>query len=525
MPLDYRTYEEAKEKFRWSERWSLFDGSKERFNIAHECIDRHPPEETAIRIKFADGRTEAYSFSEFSAYTRRFANFLEDSGIAFGDRVAILLFPSKELYVAMMGAFRRGAVAVMCFPLFGPEAVNFRLAKSGAKAIVTTREAKGLIDPDLAKKLNLKIILAEDLLESLRRRSDRYDWKTNIDTPCMMQFSSGTTGEPKSILYRHGAISLAGVVMKLGNGLRPEDTYFCPSSPGWGHGIWYGTIAPLIHGKAIGTYSGKFDPERVLEAIEEWGVTNMAAIASHYRIIMDSGKADRYRVKLNKVSYTGEAMTKETVAAIRKAWGIYPNVQYGTTEAGPISMDFMGFDDWVIKPGSLGKPMIGGVKVAILDENEEEVQAGTIGQVAIWRNDAWMKIGDSAYSDEDGYLWYVSRIDDVIISAGYTIGPIEVEGAVMKHPAVEECAVIGSPDRDRGDLVKAIVVLKPENRPSDALAEEIKVFVRTRLSKHEYPREIEFVTELPKTPDGKIKRKDLRQRERILKQGSNSLRT
>jgi acetyl-CoA synthetase len=514
MSLDYHSYEEAKKNFRWGERWTLFDGTKDRFNIAHECIDRHPPNEVAIRIKFADGRTEIYTFGLFSEYTRRFANFLENLGIAFGEKVAVLLFPSIELYVAMMGTFRRGAVVVMCFPLFGPEAINFRLEKSEARAIVTTQDMVKLIDPGLLKKLHLRIILADTLLERLHENSAIYDWKSNINTLCMMQFSSGTTGEPKSIMYRHGAISLAGVVMKIGNGLTFNDTYFCPSSPGWGHGIWYGTIAPLIHGKAVGTYSGKFDPEKVLEALQEWEVTNMAAISSHYRLIMESGKVGQYKLKLKKINYTGEAMSKELIETIHKSWGIYPYVQYGTTEAGPISLDFAGFDDWVVKPGSLGKPMVGGVKVAILDENESEVPPGKIGQVALWRNNSWFKIGDSAYADEDGYLWYVSRIDDVIISAGYTIGPIEVEAAVIKHPAVEECAVIGSPDKDRGDVVKALVVLKKEYEPLESLGEEIKAFVKSRLSKHEYPREIEFLKELPKTPDGKIKRKELKERER-----------
>jgi acetyl-CoA synthetase len=517
MSLDYRSYEEAKEKFHWGERWNLFDGTKDHFNIAHECIDRHPVDDTAIRIKFADGRTATYTFGQFSKYTRCFANHLEENGVAFGAKVAILLFPSIELYTAMMGTFRRGAVAVMCFPLFGPEAINFRLAKSGAKAIVTTKAMTNLIDSELAKKLDLKIIYADDLLTDLQKHPDTYHWQTDVNTLCMMQFSSGTTGEPKSVMYRHGAITLAGVVMKLGNGLKADDTYFCPSSPGWGHGIWYGTIAPLIHGKAIGTFSGKFDADKVLEALQDWGITNMAAISSHYRIIMESPNVENYKVKLRKINYTGEAMTKDTMAAIHRVWGIYPNVQYGTTEAGPISMDFMGFDDWVIKPGSLGKPMIGGVRVAILDENEKEVPPGTPGQVALWRNNAWFKMGDSAYADKDGYLWYVARIDDVIISAGYTIGPIEVEGALNKHPSIEESAVVGSPDKDRGDLVKAIIVLKEGRLPTEELAEEIKAFVRTKLSKHEYPREIEFIKELPKTPDGKIKRKQLRERERQMK--------
>jgi acetyl-CoA synthetase len=319
MSLDYHSYEEAKEKFRWSERWALFDGTKERFNIAHECIDRHSADDVPIRIKFADGRTEIYKFQEFSAYTQRFANYLEILGVASGERVAVLLFPSIELYVAMMGTFRRGAVVIMCFPLFGPEAINFRLEKSEAKAIVTTQDMVKLIDPELSRKLNLRIIFVDNLLDRLQEYGPIYDWKSDINTPCMMQFSSGTTGAPKSIMYRHGAISLAGVVMKIGNGLKPDDTYFCPSSPGWGHGIWYGTIAPLIHGKAIGTYSGKFDPERVLEALQEWGVTNMAAISSHYRLIMQSGKVGQYKLKLKRINCTGEAMSKELIETIHKS--------------------------------------------------------------------------------------------------------------------------------------------------------------------------------------------------------------
>ncbi len=517
MALDYRSYEEAKEKFRWSERWALYDGTKERFNIAHECIDRHPPEEIAIRIKFGDGHAEMYTFGQFSDYTKRFANYLERLGVGFEERVAILLFPSIELYVSMMGTFRRGAAAVMCFPLFGPEAINFRLEKSQAKAIVTMKSMESLIDPELAKKLGLKVIYVDDLLERLQAESPRYDWKTDAQTLCMMQFSSGTTGAPKSVLYRHGAITLAGVIMKLGNGLKPSDTYFCPSSPGWGHGIWYGTIAPLILGKAVGTFSGKFDAAKVLEALRDWGVTNMAAISSHYRLIMDVPNVESYKLKIEKINYTGEAMSKALIEKIHRVWGIYPYVQYGTTEAGPISMDFAGFDDYVVKPGSLGKPMIGGVRAAIIDENEKEVPTGTIGQVAQWKGNRWMKIGDSAYADEDGYLWYVSRIDDVIISAGYTIGPVEVEGALNQHPCVEESAVVASPDKDRGDLVKALVVLKAGCQPGDALVDEIKAFVRTKLSKHEYPREIEFIDALPKTPDGKIKRKELKERERRIK--------
>lgn len=519
MTLDYKTYEDAKENFRWNERWALFDGDKKQFNIAHECIDRHPGHEVSIRIKFEDGRTETYTFGEFSKLTSQFANLLERSGIGSGDKVALLLFPSIEFYVSMFGVFRRGAVVVPCFPLFGPDAVAFRLEKSGAKAIVTTKDMVHMIDPELVKKLDLKFIFAEDLVERLEKESDQYDWDTDVNSLCMMQFSSGTTGAPKSVMYRHGAITVSAVVMKFGVGLGPDDVYFCPSSPAWGHGIWYGTISPLIFGKAIGTFSGKFDAEECLKALDDWKVTVMSAISSHYRVIVESEMCDKYKLRLKKISYTGEALTKSLVETIQRKWGLVPYCQYGTTEAGPITLDYAGFEDWVVKPGSLGKPMIGGVKVAVLDEHEKEVSPGEIGEIAFWRDGKWVRIGDSAHVDEDGYFWYISRIDDVIISAGYTIGPIEVEGSLLKHPAVEECAVVGSPDRDRGDLVKGFIKLNKGYEPTAALGKEIQEFVKTRLSKHEYPREIEFIDELPKTPDGKIKRKELKQREKEKKLG------
>jgi acetyl-CoA synthetase len=333
----------------------------------------------------------------------------------------------------------------------------------------------------------------------------------------MMQFSSGTTGAPKSVMYRHGAITVGAVTMKFGNGITADDIYFCPSSPAWGHGIWYGTISPLIFGISIGTVSGKFSAEKALEALEEWGVTNMAAISSHYRLIFGSEGAANFNLKLKKMSYTGEPMPKKVMETIYERFGRYPYVQYGSTEAGPITLDFLGFQDYKVKPGSLGKPMVGGFEVAVFDEKGNQLPPGEVGQIGISRNNAWTMVGDSAYVDEDGYFWYVSRIDDVIISRGYTIGPIEVEEVLNKYPAVEESAVVGSPDKDGVDLVKAFIRLKQGLPASDELKEEIMMFVKTKLSKHEYPKEIEFIEELPKTPDGKIKRKELKQKERYAK--------
>jgi acetyl-CoA synthetase len=210
----------------------------------------------------------------------------------------------------MFGIFKRGAVVVPCSPLFGSEAVGFRLEKSDAKAIVTSKAQEKLVAPELARKLNLRFILIEELMENLKRESPSFSPKTDANTLAMMQFSSGTTGAPKSVKYRHGAITVGAVTMKFGNGITSDDIYFCPSSPAWGHGIWYGTISPLIFGISVGTLSGKFSAEKALEALEEWGVTNMAAISSHYRLIFGSEEAANFNLKLKKMCYTGEPMPK-----------------------------------------------------------------------------------------------------------------------------------------------------------------------------------------------------------------------
>jgi acetyl-CoA synthetase len=508
--LDYKTYAEAAEHFEWNERWDVFDGTKENFNITHECVDRHPRDEYALRIKFDDRRTESYTFGELSSLTSKFANLLERNGVKAGDRVAVLLFPSLAFYVTMFGVYKRGAVLIPCFPLFGPEAINFRLENGQVTTLVTTKDNTHLVDPELAERLKLKYIYVEDIKQLLANEYDVYTPKTASNELCMIQFSSGTTGTPKPIRYTHGAISVAAAVMKFAGGLKPDDNYFCCSSPGWGHGIWYGTISPMIFGKAAGAYSGKFDGEICLEALEEFEITNIAGIASHFRVILATGKANQYKLKLRFLTYSGEKMSMDLINQIRDTWGLVPYTQFGTTEVGPIAVDYGGFDDWVVKPGSVGKPMVGGLKVKIVDENGNELPRGQIGQVALQKKDHLERISDEAYEDEDGYFWYVGRIDDVIISNGYTIGPIEVEQSIMKHPAVLECAVVGVPDKDRGERVKAFVVLQDGYVPSDTLKKEIQEFVRDKLSKHEYPRELEFIEAIPKTPDGKIKRKMLK---------------
>jgi acetyl-CoA synthetase len=505
MRMEYTSYKEFRENFKLSERWEVFDGNRNDLNIAHECVDRQPKGKTAIRIKFVDGRRETYTFGELSRLTSQFANMLKGLGVNAGDSVAIVLNPSLEFYVALFGILKRGAVAVSCSPLFGPEAIEYRVTKSNAKMVVTHRDKLELIEDGLVPHL----VIADELREQIQSEDEHYQPTTSGDALAFLQFSSGTTGIPKAVPYGHKAATMAAVHVKFGIGLREDDSYFCPSSPAWGMGIWYATIGPLIYGNAMGSYSGKFDPVRVLEALEEFEVTNLFAAPLVYRKIMDCGKLDDYKLMLRRLTYTGGKLEGDVIQYFQKRLGLIIQSCYGSTEVGVILADY-DFDDWIVKPGSLGMPLPGR-KVAVIDDEGRELLPGEVGKIAVWSRDKWVALGDAGYTDEDGYFWYKSRIDDIIISAGYTIGPIEVEKALKQHPAVVEAAVVGSPDRDRGEVVKAFIVANRE--PTEELRREIQLSVKTRLSKHEYPREIEFVSELPKTPDGKTMRKVLRQRE------------
>lgn len=509
MRLQYKTCKEAQENFTWSERWEVFDRSRENLNIAYECVDRHPKEKTAIRLKFDDGRREVYTFGEFSRLVSQFANMLERRGINTGNRVAIILNPSLEYYVSFFGALKRGAVAVPCYALLGSEGIEYRLRESTSKMAIVSKERANLVNPGLVSHL----IVAEELQELIQGEDEHYRTNTSADTLAVIQFSSGTTGLPKQVLYSHAAISVTAVYTKFWLGLRDDDKYMCTSSPAWGHGIWYGTVGPMIFGNSIGAYHGKFNPEVFLGALEEFEITNVSAIPRVYRMIMDCGKLDNYRLKLRYLSYTGSAMDMEVTQYFLDKLGLLIHSNYGNTEAGPIVIDYA-FDDYKPKLGSAGKPMLG-AKMGVIDEEGNELPPRKVGEITVWRKGKWKLIGDFGYFDKDGYFWPKGRSDDIIKSSGFRIGPFEIENVLEKHPAVEKAAVVGNPDKERGEIVKAFIVTNRE--PSEELKLEIKEFVRAKLSMHEYPREIEFIKEIPETPDGKIKRKELKERERAKK--------
>lgn len=503
---DFTSYADAQRHFSGAALWELFDGNHERLNIAHECIDRHAadPARAAIHIARDDGGSETLTFAELAAWSSRFAHWLGARGIARGDRVAIMLEPSLPFYAALFGAMRAGAVAVPLFTLFGPDGVRLRVDDCTPRLLLTTGDkAQDLALPDT------EIVVPDaGFMQSLRAYPAAFAPDTAAGDMAMFQYTSGTTRAlPAAIRHTHRAIVVVTVAALYGTGIRPGDRFFCPSSPAWGHGLWHGTLAPLGLGVATGTMSGRFHAERLLAALEEFQITNLSAAATHYRMMRTSGAADGYRYGINKLSFTGEPIDSESLHFAETSFGTSLCSMYGTTEVGVILANYPGAKDFPARPGSLGKP-VPGVRVAVQAPDGTPCPPNQLGEIKVWRHNSWFPTKDRGWIDSDGYYWHGGRADDVIISAGWTIGAVEVEDALLKHPAVREAAVIGVPDPLRGQVVKACIVA---NRPeSPELVQAIQDFVRTRLSQHEYPRIVAFLSELPKTPAGKVNRKALR---------------
>ena len=497
--LDLRTYEEVLRGFSWDRLWALFDGNEARMNLAHECIDRHRGKGTAISVKFADGRSEHYAFAEVADLTGRFANWLARRGIAKGDRVAVILDPSRAFYVGMFGAMKHGAIAVPMFTLFGPEGLALRLNDCRPKLILTQSSAGDFPGAQVVRA-------DEAFWGELMRESADYVPATSSTDYALFQYTSGTTRElPEAVKHTHRAVVTLMVAALYGLGLRPGDRYFCPSSPAWGHGLSHGTISPLALGIHTASYSGKFDAQRVAEALREFDIDNIAAAPTVFRMMRNAGVSG---FPVRKISYAGEPMDSATMGWVEREFGVTPASMYGTTEVGVVIVNYPGLDGYRIRRGALGKP-VPGARMAVLDEDGRELPPRQTGEISLLRKGKWFALKDRGYVDEEGYFHIEGRSDDVIISAGWTMSAVEIENTLLKHPAVLEAAVVAAPDAVRGQVAKAYIVAR-DARPE--IAEEIQSFMKARLSKHEYPRLVEFVGELPKTPAGKINRNALRKR-------------
>jgi len=506
---DYTRYDDAQRHFAPDRLWELFDGDRERLNIAHECIDRHVAQDRpAVRIAHADGRDEALSFATISRASARFAHYLAAQGVQPGDRVAIMLEPSAAFYIGLFGAMKRGAIAVPLFTLFGPDGLRLRIEDCAPRLLLTNAEKA----PIAAGLEGLTCVVADDaFLRALQDYPDRFEPATRGDDLAVFQYTSGTTRElPEAVRHTHRSVVTLMVAALYGTGIRPGDRFFCPSSPAWGHGLWHGTLAPLALGVTTGVYAGRFDAERLLKALQDQQVTNLSAAATHYRMMRHSGAASRYRYAIRKLSFTGEPIDDETRIFAEQVFGTPVCSMYGTTEIGVILVSYPGAEDFTVKPGALGKPIPGG-RVEVQKPDGTPCPPDVTGELKVWRRGAWFPTKDLGRVDTEGYYFHAGRADDVIISAGWTMSAVEIEDAMLKHPDVREAAAIGVADPLRGQVVKAVIVA---DRPGDAaFVAEIQDLVRGRLSQHEYPRVVTFAKELPKTPAGKVNRKVLREAE------------
>lgn len=512
MPMltDSTDYAFAQAHFAPEKLWAFFDGDRAALNIAHECVDRHAadPARVAVRVAHADGRDEAITFRELADASARVAHWLARRGIGPGERVAVMLDPSLDFYAAMFGAMKRGAIAVPLFTLFGPDGVRLRVADCAPRVLLTSAEkaeaASGIPGVEV-------VVADEAWRQELAALPVEWQVATRADDMALFQYTSGTTRElPAAVKHTHRSIVVLMLAALYGTGIRPGDAFFCPSSPAWGHGLAHGTLAPLALGVTTGTYAGRFDPVRLMQALQDYGITNLSAAATHYRMMRTSGEAQRFRFAIRKLSFTGEPIDAETLRFIEATFGVPACSMYGTTEVGVVLVNYPGAADFRVKPGSLGKP-VPGLEVQVQRADGSPCGPGEIGEIKVYRRGAWVPTKDLGKLDEDGYFHHAGRADDVIISAGWTMSAVEIEDILLQHPDVKEAAAIGVPDATRGQVVKAFIV--SPRAGGEGFTRELQEICRTRLSRHEYPRLVAFVPELPKTPAGKINRKALRDAE------------
>jgi acetyl-CoA synthetase len=511
---EYISYADAQLHFSSEKLWELFDGDRERLNITHECVDRYADSHaTALIVVRSDGPDEIISYQELSEKSSQFAHYLQEQQVKPGDRIAVMLEPSLAFYACVYGIMKMGAIAVPLFTLFGPDGLALRIRDCSPAMLLTNREKIDIVDTETLKRTQLA---DEKFMSMLTQYPSSFSCNTRADDFAIFQYTSGTTRElPEAVKHKHRSIVTLMVAALYGTGLRPGDRFMCPSSPAWGHGLWHGTLAPMALGLTVGAFAGKFNAERLLKSLQDHRFNNISAAATHYRMMKNAGVAERFSYDVKKMSFTGEPIDTATEEFIDQTFGIRVCSMYGTTEIGVILVSYPGASDFVVKHGSLGKA-IPGAQVQVQDASGQACPPGITGELKVWRKGQWIPTKDLGRTDDEGYFYHGGRADDVIISAGWTMSAVEIEDAILKHPDVSEAAAIGVADTLRGQSVKAFVVTK---RPGDAaFIDEIQHLVRSRLSQHEYPRQIAFVNELPKTPAGKVHRKKLREQEQQLNQ-------
>lgn len=501
--------------------------------------DRHPSDQLALYYEEENGEKRTYTYGELSKLSKKFAQVLREEGVKKGDSVAVLLPKGPEVLISLLGIWRLGAVQVPLFTAFGPEAISYRVEHSDAKVIITNEENRFKLN-EITE--NTVISVAPSSSEMVG--SDIEFWAALEDAKPLLKdvevteddlfiliYTSGTTGHPKGVEVPVFALAAFEGYMRFGLDVRKDDVFWNIADPGWAYGLYYGVVGPLLIGQSFIMYNGQFSVQETYRILEDYQVTNFAAAPTVYRTMrVEEVPEDIGKLKLRVLSSAGEPLNPDITSWTKENLGLPIYDHYGQTELGmAINNHHCPALERPVKTGSMGEPMPGYAAV-IIDEAGMEQPPGVEGQLAIdtekspvfWfrgyskehektakqfiNNERYYLTSDSASRDEENNFFFSGRADDIITSSGYKIGPFEVESSLMGHEAVAETTVIGVPDEQRGEIVKAFIVLRPSFTPSEELKKELSEFVKVKLSAHEYPREIEFIEELPKTPSGKIQR-------------------
>jgi acetyl-CoA synthetase len=533
-----KTYDEVYNSFRWE--------IPEFYNIGVDICDKWADERYRLALIYEDevGRIEKYTFWDLKRTSNQLANVLKFYGIERGDRVGIVLSQCPEAAISHISAFKLGAISLPLFTQFGPEALEYRLANSEAKAVITDGDNIEKILSIKDRLPHLKILMVTEgkpekgilnFWDSLEKGSRYFEpVPTRKDDPAIIIYTSGTTGPPKGALHAHRVLlgHLPGIEFAQNFFPKKDDLQWTPADWAWIAGLMDILLPSWHHGVPVVAYRmRKFDPEQAFNIISKHGIRNSFMTPTILRMMRQVKQPkERYDYKMRAIMCAAEHLGKELLDWGKEVMGAAINEIYGQTEVHVVIGNCSEIME--IRPDSMGRA-IPGHKVDIVDDSGNIVPPGNIGEVAIQRPDPvmflgywgdpkateekfigdWCLTGDIAKKDEDGYFYFVSRKDDVIKSSGYRIGPSEIEECLMKHPAVATAAVIGSPHEIRGVIVKAFIVLKPEISPDSSLVDDIQNFVKGKLATYEYPREIEFIKELPLTATGKVMRKELRKME------------
>jgi acyl-coenzyme A synthetase/AMP-(fatty) acid ligase len=532
-------YEQTCREFRWD--------VPEYYNFAFDVVDRWGEDAEKLAMLWVNERGDErrLTFRDFTVRSNQVANALRTMGIRKGDRILIMLPRVPEWWEAVLGMMKIGAISMPGTTLLTPKDVAYRIQSAEAAAVITDEEGAFKVEQaaDDCPTLRLKILLGAEregwvnytravasAMANLTREP------TRGDEPMMVYFTSGTVGYPKMVLHTHTSYAIGHIVTgKYWLDLKPTDLHWNLSDTGWAKAAYSNLFGPWNMGAAMFTFDGRgrFDARQTLELLERYPISTFCAPPTAYRLLVLENLSRYKLLALRHCIGAGEPLNPEVIEAWQRGTGQTIRDGYGQTETVILVANFPPLP---VRAGSMGKPSPG-FTVGIVDEGGREVAAGTEGDIAVkltparpvgmfseyWRNPEatgncirgeWYITGDRAIRDEDGYFWFVGRTDDVIISAGYRIGPFEVESALVEHPAVAEAAVVASPDEIRGEVVKAFVILTPGHQPSEQLVQDLQEHVKRVTAPYKYPREIEFSSELPKTISGKIRRVELRQRER-----------